>query len=181
MDMYQLKFTRLQNEIMRYLSIKSGMSFNLRGLARPLKVSLTAVSKALKLLKQEELVKVEKDPDSKRLSIELNKKNPDVFALKRIENLKLIYESGLVEYLSENFPGAAIILFGSYSFGEDTVHSDIDIAIVGSKEKDLKLSKFDKMLERTIFLHFYNSLKDVNKNLRANILSGITLEGAVEL
>lgn len=179
--MYKLKFTRLQNEIIRYLSIKSGMSFNLRGLARPLNVSLTAVSKALKLLKQENLVKVEKDPDSKRLSIELNKKNPKVFALKRIENLKLIYESGLIEYLSENFPGAALILFGSYSFGEDTVNSDIDIAVVGSKEKEIKLSNFDKILERTIILHFYDDLGGINKNLRANILNGITLEGAVEL
>lgn len=181
MDMYKLKFTRLQNEIVRFLSIKSGMSFNLRGLARHLNVSLTAVSKALKLLEEENLVKVEKDPDSKRLSIELNKKNPKVFTLKRIENLKLVYESGLVEYLSKNFPGAALILFGSYSFGEDTVNSDIDIAIVGSKEKEINLSKFDKMLERTIFLHFYDSLNKINKNLRANILNGITLEGAVEL
>jgi len=179
--MYKLKFTRLQNEIIRYLSIRSGMSFNLRGLARPLNVSLTAVSKALKLLERENLVKVEKDPDSKRLSIELDKKNPEVFTLKRIENLKLIYESGLVEYLSENFPGAALILFGSYSFGEDTVNSDIDIAVVGSKEKEINLSKFDKMLERTIFLHFYDNLNKVNKNLRTNILNGITLDGAVEL
>ena len=181
MDMYKLKFTRLQNEIIRYLSIKSGGSFNLRGLARPLNVSLTAVSKALKLLEQENLVKVEKDSDSKRLSIELNKKNPRIFTLKRIENLKLLHESGLVDYLSEKLPGRTIILFGSYAFGEDTIDSDIDIAVIGSKEKDIKLTKFDKMLERTIFLHFYDSLDKIEKNLRANILNGITLEGAVEI
>lgn len=181
MDIYKLKFTRLQNEIFRYLSIKSGISLNLRGLARPLDVSPTAVSKALKLLKKEELVKVEKDPDSKRLSIELNKKNPKVFSLKRIENLKLIHESGLVEFLEEKFPGCAIILFGSYSTGEDTANSDIDIAIIGSKETDVQLTKFDKLLERTIMLHFYEDFKEINKNLKDSILNGITLEGVIEL
>lgn len=179
MDMYKLKFTRLQNGILRYLMIKSGMSFNLRGLARALNVSLTAVSKALKGL--EELVTVEKDPDSQRLSIELNKKNPKVFSLKRIENMKLIEESGIVDYLSEQFPGATIIIFGSYSTGEDSVNSDIDIAIIGSKGKEIELTKFDKLLERSVMLHFYDSLNKINKNLRANILNGITLEGAVEL
>ena len=64
MDIYKLKFTRLQNEILRFLCIKSGMSFNLRGLANHLKVSLTAVSKALKLLEKEELASVKKDPGS---------------------------------------------------------------------------------------------------------------------
>lgn len=181
MDMYKLKFTKLQNEIIRFLSIKSGMSFNLRGIARHLNVSLTAVSKALKLLEQENLVKVVKDPDSRRLSIELNKKNPNVFTLKRIENMKLIYESGLVEYLSKKFPGTTIILFGSYSTGEDTINSDIDIAIIGSKEKDTNLIKFDKLLERIVFLHFYKDFKGIGNNLKNSILNGITLEGAIEL
>jgi len=58
MDMYKVKWTRLQSEIFRYLCIKSGQSFNLRGLARPLKVSPTAVSKALNDLEKEKLIKV---------------------------------------------------------------------------------------------------------------------------
>jgi len=179
MDIYKLKFTRLQNEILRFLCIKSGMSFNLRALAKHLKVSLTAVSKALKLLEKEELVTVKKDPSSKRLSIELNKKNPKVFTLKRIENLKLIYESELVEYLVEKFPGTTIILFGSYSTGEDTINSDIDIAVIGSKEKEIDLTRFDRLLERTIILHFYKNFKEIHDDLKSNIINGITLEGAI--
>ena len=181
MDMYKLKLTKLQREILRFLFIKSGKSFNLRGVARPLKVSLTAVSKALKELVKDDLLIVRKDPDSKRLSIELDKRNPKVFILKRIENLKLIYESGLVEYLSEKFLGATLILFGSYAFGEDTTNSDVDIAIIGAKEKELDLSEFDEKLERAIVPNFYTGFNKINRNLKANILNGITLEGAVEL
>ncbi len=54
-----------------------------------------------------------------------------VIDLKRVENLKMIYESGIVEELSERFLGGVIILFVSYSYGEDIVRSDIDIAVIG--------------------------------------------------
>ena len=56
MDAYKLKFTRLQNEILRFLFIKSGESFNQRSIALSLGVSPTAVSNALELLEKENLV-----------------------------------------------------------------------------------------------------------------------------
>ena|SRR3989344_908156 len=181
MDMYKLKFTILQQEILQFLFIKAGMSFNERGIARQLKVSPTAVSNSLKVLEKEDIIKVSKDKESGRLAIELNRENIRVFFLKRIENLRMIYESGLVEYLTESFPAATIILFGSYSFGEDTINSDIDIAIIGSMEKEPNLQKFDKILEREISLQFYKNFREIHKNLKENILNGIILKGAVEL
>ena len=86
------------------------------------------------------------------------------------------------------FPGGTIILFGSYSHGYDVKAgetkengSDIDIAIVGIKEKKVNLTRFDKLLERTITLNFYNSWRDVHQHLKDSILDGITLSGGVEL
>ncbi|MBW2976338.1 nucleotidyltransferase domain-containing protein [Candidatus Woesearchaeota archaeon] len=181
MDIYKLKFTKLQQEILRFLFIKSGMSFNERGLAKHLKVSPTAVSNSLVKLEKEGLVNVEKDKESKRLSIGLNKENPKVFALKRAENLKLIYESGLADFLSEQFPGTTIILFGSYAFGEDTTSSDMDIAIIGSKEKDVNTTKYTKMLERQIYINFYDDFKSIHKNLLSNIANGVVLAGGIRL
>ncbi len=181
MDIYKVKFTKLQQEILRFFFIKSGISFNERGVARHLKVSPTAVSNSLVRLEKEELLKVEKDRESKRLSISLNKGNPKGFALKRIENLKLIYESGLADFLSEQFPEATIILFGSYAFGEDAASSDIDIAIIGSKEKTIDALKYAKMLERDINFNFYRNFKSIQKNLLSNIVNGITLAGGVQL
>ena len=180
MDAYKLKFTRLQNEIFRFLSIKSGESFNQRSIAFALDVSPTAISKALELLEEESLVMRSKDNVNLH-SIELNKQNPVVFWMKRVENLKLLYESGIAEYLTEQFPGATIILFGSYAFGEDNVDSDIDIAVVGAKEKELKLDRFEKYIERTIVIQYYKALSEVDRNLRSSILNGITLHGVIDI
>ncbi|MBU4456395.1 MAG: nucleotidyltransferase domain-containing protein [Nanoarchaeota archaeon] len=181
MNMYKLKFTKLQNEIFRLLCIKAGMSINQRGIARLLKVSPTAIAKATKLLEKEGLVKVEKSKTMNLLSMELNRNNPNTIAIKRTENLNLIQETGIIGYLEENFPGCTIILFGSYSTGEDTEKSDIDIAIINSKGKELDLSRFDKLLERTVFLHFYKDFNSMEKELKANIFNGIVLSGAIEL
>ncbi len=181
MDTNKLKFTILQYEIFRLLCIETGTDINQRGAAKALFVSPTAVAKALKGLEKYALIKVERSKTMNLVSIRLNRDNPKAIALKRVENLKQIYESDILEYLEECFPGSTIILFGSYSQGEDTVDSDIDIAIIGYKEKDLDLSKYEKILKRSISLHNYTSLKEINRNLMGNILNGITLQGAVEL
>ena len=178
---YKLEFTILQQEILRFLSINTGKSFNARAISKSLEVSQPAVAKAIHLLKKKGLIKVEKDKDSGRFSIELNRDKIEVINFKRVENLRMLYESGLVEFLNERFPASTILLFGSYSFGEDTINSDIDIAVIGAKEKETNLREFEKKLERKIFLHFYSNLKDINKNLKENILNGILLKGGIEL
>jgi predicted nucleotidyltransferase len=172
---------------MRLLFVKSGKSFNARGMAKALKVSPTAISKSLGKFGKEDLIIVKKDKETGRLSIDLNRSSPEVIALKRVENLKMIYESGLVGFLSEGYPGSTIILFGSYSFGEDTLDSDIDIAVIGSKPiiKTARLekfiSRFEELLERKINISFYADFKGINKYLKENILNGIVLKGGIEL
>jgi len=178
---YKPQFTILQQEILRYLFIKTGKSFNARALGKALDRTQAGIAKALPELEKEDLIKISKDKDSGRWSIELNRDNQKAVDFKRAENLKMIYESGIVQFLENKFPGSTIILFGSYSYGEDTFNSDIDIAIIDSKEKHLDLKEFDKLLERNVFLHFYNSLEKVDKNLRSNILRGITLIGVSEI
>lgn len=187
MDMYQLKWTRLQSEIFRLLCIKAGMSLNLRGIAKQLKKSPTAVSNALKDLEKENLIKVKKAETMNLLSIELNRDNKNTINMKRAENLKMIYESGLVEFLENSLPGTTIILFGSYSRGDDVYslneeqRSDIDIAVVGTKGKEMNLKEFDKKLERTILINFYPSFKEIHKHLKDSILNGILLSGSIDL
>jgi len=190
MDIYKLKWTRLQSEIFRFLCIKTGQNINLRGIARALKVSPTAVSNALIELGKKGLIKVKKSKVIKFLSIEFNRDDYKAIEMKRVENLKMIYESGLSDFLFNEFPGCTIILFGSYARGEDVWiseaeenRSDIDIAIIGTKGKKIDLAKFDKLLERTIIINFYESWKekDIHRNLRNNILNGILLKGSVEI
>ncbi|HII14891.1 MAG TPA: MarR family transcriptional regulator [Nanoarchaeota archaeon] len=182
-NIYKLKLTNLQQEILRLLFIKAGTSLNQRGIARMLEVSQPAVMKAIPQLEKEQFIKVEQDKESKRWSIELNRDNRRALQLKRADNLKQVYESGLADFLENEFAGAAIILFGSYARGEDTDISDMDIAIIGRKERhiDKPLSVFDKMLERTIHLSFYDSFEKIHKNLKDNVCNGIVLAGSVEL
>ena len=180
-NLYKLELTNLQQEILRALFIKAGKSLNQRGIAKILDVSAPAVMKALPELEKKEFIKLKQDKESKRWAIELNMDNHKVLQLKRADNLRQIYESGLNDFLDKELAGATIILFGSYSRGEDTQKSDIDIAVIGRKEKNIDLEYFDKLLERKINLNFYDSFGKIHKNLKENLFNGIVLSGGIEL
>lgn len=179
MDTHKLKFTVLEQEIFSLLSERAGERLSQREIAQLLNVSPTAVSKSVKRLEGKNLAKIEKTKTINFVSF--NREEQRAIELKRVENLKSIYLSGLLRYLKEQLPGGTIILFGSYSRGEDTSTSDIDIAIVERKDKLLKVEKYEKILNRKINVNFYDSWKGLHKNLKNNILSGILLHGGVEL
>ena len=181
MDTYKLKWTltKLQTNVFFLLCLKSGEKVSQREIAQELKVSPTAVSSAVKQLEKKGLIKLEKTKTINFISF--NRDNQKALEMKRVENLKNIYLSGLSDYLHHSLAGSTIILFGSYSRGEDTVNSDIDIATIGRKDKFLELERYEKILNRKININFYNSWKDIHKHLKNNILNGIILHGSVEL
>lgn len=179
MDTHKLNFTILELEIFSFLGIKAGEKLSQRETAKALKVSPTAVSNAVKNLTAKNMIKVEKTKTINFISF--NRDNPKAVELKRVENLKQIYLSGLSDFLEEKLAGSTIILFGSYARGEDTKTSDLDIAVIGRKDKPLNLETFEKTLNRQININFYNSWKDIHIHLKNNILNGILLHGSVEL
>lgn len=181
MESYKIKFTRLQLEILRLLCIKAGEQLNQQEISRLLKVSPTAVAKSLPLLEKNELIQRKKQKNMNLILVSLNRENYKAMQFKRVENLKMLYESNLAEFLEAELPGATIIIFGSYSRGDDTSTSDIDLAIIGRKEKEMDLNKFEKVFERKINLNFYPTLKEVHKDLKENICNGIVLVGGVQL
>ncbi len=177
----ELRLTNLQQKILRLLFLKAGSSLNAHNIAKVLNVSQPAVMKSFPSLEKEGLITAFQDKESKRWNIELNRENHKIMQLKRADNLKFIYESGLVDFLEEEFAGAVVILFGSYSYGEDTIDSDIDIAVIGRREKPVDLSKFEKLLEREIRINFYENFGKIHKNLRSNLFNGIILSGRINL
>ena len=177
MDTYKLKWTRLQAEIFSLLCKRAGEKLSQREIAKILKVSPTAVGNSVKKLK--ELVKIEKTKTINFISF--NRDGPKAIELKRVENLKSVYLSGLSDYLESELAGGTILLFGSYSLGEDTITSDIDIAVIGRKDKVLELEEYEKALNRKININFYDLWKNIHEHLRNNILNGILLQGGVEL
>ena len=179
MDIHQLNFTLLEQKIFALLCLRAGEKLSQREIAKLLKVSPTAVSNSIKKLRENGLIKVEKTKTINFISF--NRDGQRAIEMKRVENLKNLYTYGLSDYLEEELAGATIILFGSYSMGEDTNTSDIDIAVIERKNKMLDIEKFEKILNRKININFYNSWKDIHKHLKNNILNGITLHGSVEL
>ena len=181
MNTYKIKFTQLQQEIFRFLCIHAGESFNQRTIARRLDMSPPAVANVLPALEKEGLVQIDKSKTMNLVMLRFNRDSQKAVDRKRTENLSVIFESGLADFLEEHFAGCAIVLFGSYALGEDTVRSDVDIAIIGAREKQTDMSHFEKFLERPINLQFFESISKIGKNLRTNVLRGITLRGIVEI
>lgn len=180
-NMYKLKLTTLQQDILNLLFMKAGISLNQRQIANFLEVSSPAVMKALPELEKENLITLKQDKETRRWSIELNRNNYKVMQLKRVDNLKHIYESCLADFLEKEFAGGTIILFGSYSRGEDIINSDIDIAVIDRKEKMIDMTNYEKRLERRININFYSSFKNIHKHLKQNLCNGIVLTGGIEL
>ncbi len=179
--MYKEQFTKLEREILKFLFINAGESYNQRGIALALKVSPTAVANSIKNLDKSGLLELDRGKNTKPTIVELNIKNDRVFFLKRVENLRMIYESGLRDYLSDKLPETTIILFGSYSFGEDVQSSDIDIAVIGGLKKEIDFSAYEKNFHKKIVVQFYDSLEGIHRNLRESILNGIILKGSIKL
>ncbi len=179
MEIYKLKFTQLQMEMFRLLCIKAGDKLSQNKIAKLLKVSPTAVAKSLPKLN--DLIKINKSKEMNLNLIQLNRESNKVIQLKRAENIKLLYESNLADFLIDNHPGCTIILFGSYSKGEDTISSDLDLAIIGSKKKQLDLNKYQNVLERDIRINYFKAFKEVDKHFKESLYNGIIISGGIEL
>ena len=99
--------------------------------------------------------------------------------VKKINNLDSLLKSGLVEFLEEKLMPKCIVVFGSYSKGEDIEESDIDL-FIESKKTEINCIPFEKKLKRKIELHFKERFNDYSKELKNNILQGIVLNGFLE-
>jgi len=102
--------------------------FSLSDLAKEAKVAKANVGEILDELQGLEIIEITKLSSIWR--IKANQKSWSFIRAKIVYNLNFVYQSGLVEFLDEQFKNPkAIILFGSFRKGEDISDSDIDIAI----------------------------------------------------
>lgn len=99
---------------------------------------------------------------------------------KRFINVLKLDTSGVIKYISDTIMPQTIVLFGSYSKGEDVEGSDIDIYVQGIK-KDLKLSVYERNLKRKLQLLFNLDFNKYSTELKNNIINGIVLNGYLEV
>ncbi len=71
-----------------------------------------------------------------------NKTGASFLLEKKLYNLREIYLSGLIDYFKKTLSNPGIVLFGSYSMGEDIESSDIDLYVETFSKKTLELKKF---------------------------------------
>ena len=150
--------------------------FHLRELSRLLKLSMPTIISATDKLAKEKLIVKEKGKVLTKVIA--NRENINFIRYKRLYNLELIFNSSIIDYLSNSYDHPkCIILFGSFSRGEDIKKSDIDIAIITKKKLNLELSEYEKALKKAINLHEIDFDK-ISKEFRANLVNGIVLEGS---
>ena len=112
--------------------------YSLREIARTLKISPSNVHLIIRGLAKEGLISRKKKGNIG----ELQAKREEIFIWqKKLYNLSQVYSSGLKIFLEREYGHPeAIILFGSYSRGEDTETSDIDLAVATTKKLSLNLT-----------------------------------------
>lgn len=155
--------------------------FNLKEISSICKIAHTSVKKELLDLVRKELVSKEVEKKGKRkFPLYRASLNEDFVRLKRISNEYEVFFSGIVEFIRDKLIPNSIVLFGSFSRGEDNEESDIDL-FVESGIKDVDLSKFERKLKRKINLTFKNEINDLNKEFLSNVVNGIVLYGEIRL
>lgn len=150
-----------------------------RQMEREMKMPLPSVIRYCKELEKEEILKKESISGVSAYSADRNSKK--FLIAKRLFNIKSIFESGLLDCIVKEYFNPVIVLFGSYSKGEDIEGSDIDLYIETPRKQEFNFQKFEKILSRRIQVFNYRNIKEVpNHHLSNNIANGITLNNFLE-
>ena len=169
----------ITRELLRFFLQNPTGEFTYREIGRRTDLSIGTVSKCVKDLLRDGFVKTKKA--AKAIFVKANLDNQLFIQMKKAYNIEIVYSSGLVKYLTQTLVPDAIVLFGSYSKGEDCKGSDIDIAIIDGRETVCKLEIFEKKFERVVNLTKIKSLNLATKEFKNTLANGIVLAGAIEI
>jgi predicted nucleotidyltransferase len=150
-------------------------------ISKKAKLSHTSTKKHLQTLIKLSIINetIEKKGSRKFPIFKSNINNENYREYKILYNLIELKKSKITKFLKDNFMPKSIVLFGSYLRGEDIEDSDIDLFIECNEEK-VNLSKFKKLLNRNIQLHFKVKFNNYPKELKNNIVNGLILSGYLE-
>ena len=176
-----MKIKSIKIKIKEYFLLNPTIRLRVRQIEREVKVPLPSVIRYAKELEQEKILKVTIIAGIKLYSTDRSSKT--YLIEKRLFNLQSLYFSGLIDFLIEKYSNPTIIVFGSYSIGEDIEKSDIDIYIeTPKKEIEKNLNSFEKKLQRNIQVFQHKNINQIkNKALINNIINGIVLNGFLEV
>lgn len=150
--------------------------FSIREVAEEINISPPTASYIAKKLARMALIKLQRERTQYKVfgNIE-NEKFKDI---KRIFNIFSLLS--LKDFLVKELNPNTIVVYGSYSIGEDTEDSDIDLFVNSAKRKNTDLTKFERQLARNIHIivERFDRLPD---ELKSSILNGVILYGVIGL
>jgi len=151
---------------------------SLREIAKMSSLSHTYVRKKIRFLIKEGVVFVEKRYNAHY--VYGNYESEKFIEMKKYYNLLSL--TNLKEYLIKEYSPKVIILFGSYSRGEDTEKSDIDLYVGGASSisDNENLRSLEEELHRKIDL-FTKPLGEYPQELIENIINGIKIYGWIDI
>lgn len=167
-----------QQDITRLFFENPAREFQIRGIARELKIPKTTVSYHIKdLLKRKMILKSRKGVFPSFRADE----SGQIYRFYKIQDsLSKILESGLIDVISRHANPKCIMLFGSFAKGEYGADSDIDI-FVQAHDTKLSLEKIEKKLKHKINLLFEDNISRLSPELLNNIINGIKLAGYIKI
>lgn len=171
---------KIKELIKEYFFIYPNIKLRVRQIEKNLKLPLPSIIRYCKELRKEGILKIAKTGNV--VFYTANRINGKFLLEKKLFNIKQLYETNLINYIQQELHNPLIIVFGSYSLGEDIETSDIDLYIETLSKKDLELKKYEKILKRKIQFFVYKKITDIkNKHLANNILNGIILNNFIEV
>jgi predicted nucleotidyltransferase len=145
----------------------------IKEISKKIKLAPTSVRNNIKGLLKENLIKIKKTKPFDGLVA--NRENDNFIFYKRVYNLYSL--KNITDFLISSFYPKLIVVYGSYSIGEDIENSDIDILVLTKTKKELDFKEFKTKLKRKIHLLIIEDLEKLDTNLRKKIYNGIVLYG----
>ena len=175
-----MRIKNIKEKIKEYFFYKPTTKLRVRQIEREMKLPLPSIIRYCKELEKEGILKMTEISGIRLYSAD--RTSGRYLIEKKLFNIKLIFESGLIEYLIKEYSNPVIVVFGSYAKGEDIEDSDIDLYIETSKKQTFNLEKFEKVLNRKIQIFNYRNIRGVpNIHLSNNIINGVILNNFLEV
>ena len=147
----------------------------IREISREIKLAQTSVRNHVKELKKGNLIMEKEGKPFK--GFVANRENEKFLFYKRAYNLYSLFE--LRNRIIGVLHPKAIIVFGSYSRGEDIEGSDVDVLILSKIDKKIPVKDIEKKLKKTINIMVVDSLDRLEKNMRKSASNGWVIYGGV--
>ncbi len=150
----------------------------MRELSRNVKIAQPSVINHLKeLIKEGLVIREERGLYPTYIA---NRDSEKFKTYKKINLLLKLYDTKLVNYISDICFPRVIILFGSASIGDDTEQSDVDL-YVDSKPQKLNLEKYERLLKRKINILYQEDFDQISKELKNNLINGAIIKGYLKV